>query len=552
MMATVGGHSGGFTHGKLTKPRVKPILKKFGSHSEKNSLDLDRSWEEQQPQDSNHFSHIRNNGWAGTGGSCRAGAGAVSAGGGGGGIVGAGAGGAGKIGGARTPRDVTFLLGSDGSSSTGGARTYVQHARSTSGTSHHSHMSVATTGSGSRGGTFVHPFQQMPRTSTPPLLSYANSLASFDNGQRDYSPTITENDDDVAVDGLPSNYPYPSSTAALHSRSQSNLRRPSLVSRTSSLSDMTAAHSTRVNTTITTTTTTTSTTAKSRLGHGLASSRSDLNLNFSLETTSASTGTKSLPSNTLLDSPSTVVSPESASTAAIASPSLVAAGSSATGVTSPATGSSHSAMSPLRSSLEMASFPRIRTYSEVSSAAHMDLVRYERRKFEEKEYRKQERWDQKMVRKRDRDLNREAAKKEAQEAARARENSFGGGEHTRKLSQSAGSKSSTSLPGGISQLKKGRKRKGISPANSDSEPSPPDNESVLSGDMEKGASFPTFEKNYSGTAKAPTVPTVEEDAPHFIPPPRRRTNMARAKTHGAWTSFILWLRTKLFRLRKNS
>lgn len=33
--------------------------------------------------------------------------------------------------------------------------------------------------------------------------------------------------------------------------------------------------------------------------------------------------------------------------------------------------------------------------------------------------------------------------------------------------------------------------------------------------------------------------------------PRRNTNTTKAKTHSAWTKFVMWLRTRFIRLRKN-
>lgn len=519
-MAAVGtGHSGGLSHGRHGKPRVRPILKKFGSHSEKNSLDLDRSWEEQRPTDSN--TGLWSGGWAGAG------------------DPGWAAGGT-----ARTARDVTFSLVSDGSSTGGMSRKYSNHARSTSGTSHHSHVSIATTGSGTRGGTFVHPFQQTPRTATPPMLSYANSLTSFDNS-REYSPTITE-DDDHHLES-----PFTSTPTALHSRShsQSNLRRPSLVSRTSSLSDIAPQQSNRANTTTTigatsTVSTTTATSisknsTKSRLASGLSTSKSDLNLNLSIATasTSVSTGGKSLPSATLLDTPA------SSSVAALPSPAMVVGVSA---VTSPA--SSATPLSPLRSSLEIAGFPRLRTQSEVPSAVHMDLVRNKRRKFEEKEWRKQERWDQKMMRKRDRDLTREAVKKE-EAAAKARKNSFNSSRVQPPSQQSAKSKSNTDLPPSTEQRKKNE-------VASHSEVVGAKNSAVCTNTIynsatEKNATFPVFEQGYTGAA-LPVVASTQEEDMHFVSlAKRKRTSTAKARTHGAWTSFILWLRTKLLKLSRS-
>lgn len=71
-----------------------------------------------------------------------------------------------------------------------GRRAY--HARSTSGTSQ---FSTATTGSGARVGSFVHPFQQTPRPYTPPLsaTSYQTSFRESEHSHSN-SPLLTEDE----------------------------------------------------------------------------------------------------------------------------------------------------------------------------------------------------------------------------------------------------------------------------------------------------------------------------------------------------------------------
>lgn len=121
------------------KPKVKPVLRKF-TQSEKNSLDLNRSAIEQ----------------------------------------GLGLYGSDYGAGSRSVHDVTFQSPRRG-----------YHNRSTSGTSQ---FSTATTGSGHRAGSFVHPFQQTPRPYTPPLAtSYTASLMGSEYS-RD-SPVFSEDDD---------------------------------------------------------------------------------------------------------------------------------------------------------------------------------------------------------------------------------------------------------------------------------------------------------------------------------------------------------------------
>lgn len=339
---------------------VKPILKKL-SHSEKNSLDLDRGWEDQQ-------THAWPDIWE---------------------VASAG----------RSAREVsvTFGAGGDGGSS-GGVRK-LQHVRSASGTSH---ISVATNGSGPRGGSFIHPFQQTPRTSTPPLsMSYANSLASFDI-PRDYSPTITEDDDGPdSVSFSPLTGPSVSHHLHHHNHfSQSSLRRPSLASqRTSSLTDITSATAQlRVNTSR-------STTGTSRLAHGslATSSYSDLHLNHTLSR---------------LDSPTSSLSGAATGNNSKSNNNdiTISTTTSASQIASPTSSSSITPMSPLRSSLEAAGFPRLRSRSEVDTVSRAEHIREARRKFEERERSKEEKYDREQVRKRERRDAKEASRIEREAA----------------------------------------------------------------------------------------------------------------------------------------
>lgn len=121
-----------------SRPKVKPILRKL-TQSEKNSLDLDRPTAEQDGLGIYDY-------------------------------------------GSRSSHDVVFVHG--------GRRGY--HNRSTSGTSQ---FSTATTASGQRTGSFVHPFQQTPRPYTPPTASsYQNSLRESEHSN---SPVVTEDEEQV-------------------------------------------------------------------------------------------------------------------------------------------------------------------------------------------------------------------------------------------------------------------------------------------------------------------------------------------------------------------
>ncbi|KAB5578621.1 hypothetical protein GE09DRAFT_557125 [Coniochaeta sp. 2T2.1] len=442
-MVTTPGHGslGGPATNKITKAKgkvVKPILKKL-SYSEKDSLDLDRGWEDQQVVHS---------------------------------IGGGDAGLWEPFGTGRTAKDVSFSFGagargssggrsalsgkegvagtiSSSSGSHGGAnvvrKTYQSHGRS------HSGASVATTGSGSgggglRSGSFVHPFQQMPQTSTPPL-SYANSLASFDNssvhggggtgGARDYSPTITETEDDDG-DGngststslrpqlhLNSTLNSTNSNTGLHNNlihhhshhpslqsthsstfSQTGLRRPSLASqRTSSLTDITSALTTsttspqlRVSTNNTTGRSTPTKTSR------LAPSKSDLHLNLTLSDLES-------PVGSILGATPVLASVATA-------PPAVATPTSSVTTTTP--------MSPLRTSLE--AMGRLRSRSEVDTATRQEQIRQARRKFEERERAKEAKYEREEVERRNRQANKEASRieKETREWYKATGVSSGG------------------------------------------------------------------------------------------------------------------------------
>ncbi|KAF4451068.1 hypothetical protein F53441_5890 [Fusarium austroafricanum] len=448
------GHSFGHGHGnhghaKITKPRsrpaVKPILKKLQSHhshSEKNSLDLDRGWDEQGP-----FGYSSYN-VDGDDSSYTAGASALPT-------------------PAARARDVSFSISAT-DLSTGGARSNKYshgHARSTSGTSH---ASIATSASGGRNGSFVHPFQQTPRTSTPPL-SYANSLASLENttGPRDYSPTITENEDNIDSQS------FQASTRAYHSGSRP--RRPSLASqRTSSLSDVNQPQ--RI----------TASGVSARKPHRIVTrSRSDLHLNTGSTTAIDSASSTSPPSGSFI------------------SPQMIAASTSS------------NAMSPLRSSLDMSGF-RLRSRSEVDTATRQENVREARRKFEEKERAKEEKYAREQIRKQERAESREAHRFNKN----GRKGSFG----TSRISCDRVS-SSTDIRPSISRKTTGN---GVGLG--------------LTTENEK-VDFAT--RSYD-TAPTGQTPGARADDVHFHS--THRANTTKRKTTSTWTAFVLWLRTRLLKL----
>ncbi|KAK6815818.1 hypothetical protein PG987_016584 [Apiospora arundinis] len=527
---------------KIHKPRgskvVKPILKKLSqSQSEKNSLDLDRGWDEQDER-------FRNQGWSG----------AWDA-----GVDGAfyATGGGNR---AASSKDVTFALGSEplnGASIIG--RKYHNHSRSISGASH---VSVATSGSGSAVGlgvpagvvgasgnssiaprTFVHPFQQIPRTATPPI-SYANSLASSYVDNRDYSPTITEDEDYSSANydladpttshislhhynnsssmtniqyrqqqllqqtQAPTSHPNSRSQPSLVS-SASNFHRPSLATqRTASYTDAANSHpsSLRINTTAARAIPTTPA-QSSRLAN--VSSQTDLN-------GESSSYSPSHPPLQKFSSPSSTVS---------------------------------SSISPvMRSSFEAVNFPRLRAKSDLDTATRQDHLREARRKFEAREQAKEEKYAREQIKRREREDNKRALEIEKQAKAQRKEREAAkqrleaaelaeaalphNKQHTRKTSGT----SSSGRPS-MSRLRSSH-RAGTGASQQLLSPAAQDPEKFGSGNYEsmETRTPPAFGQR-AGTARAASY-----EAP-------RRTHTAKRKTHGAWTVFILWLRTRLLRLK---
>lgn len=449
------GHAKG--HAKITKtrnrPAVKPILKKLQSHSEKNSLDLDRGWEDQT-----YFTYApySPDGEDGTASPTIYGTSYTPS------TAGHGP---------RPTRDVSFSISATDVSSGGARVSKYSHARSTSGTSH---ASNATSTSG-RNGSFIHPFQQTPRNPTPPL-SYANSLASLDNSiphTREYSPTITEDDDDFEAPTYPAPRSYPLQY------SQPHPRRPSLASqRTSSLSDVTQGLRIINNRS--------NTGGASRIGRSsLTQSRSDLQLNTASATVA-------------VESPLTGTSPPKGS---CTSPQMATSMST----------SSNTPLSPLRTSLDMSGF-RIRSRSEVDTASRQDQVREARRKFEEKERAKEEKYAREQSRKRERADHREQH--------RLRKSH----DHNRNVSLGFSSgRESASL-----DIRPSVSRKTTATA--------------LGDTINEKHAFAT--QGYDDV-HAGQEPHARTEDVHFQSTRRKNT---KRKTTGTWTAFVLWLRTRLLKL----
>ncbi|KAI9171672.1 hypothetical protein HJFPF1_01159 [Paramyrothecium foliicola] len=459
---------------------VKPILKKLHSHSEKNSLDLDRRWEEQPAEFGYNRGHghgygagspdyhYNNNSGRSNDDDSAAGLYAV---------------GSQRVAG----RDVSFSLSAtDVSNSASANPTKYSHARSTSGTSH---ISIATTASG-RNGSFVHPFQQTPRTSTPPL-SYANSLVSLDNSA---PPVITEDDPyDLENHSSAGVGTAAYTTKPPRSYHPTNPRRPSLASqRTSSLSDVTQPL------------------------RAFTSTRSGGSGSPAMRVASQSSVNQSQTDVPLNASSSAIDSPPLSSTAPLGSNPLTAASPSSTSsATAFGTTPASTVMSPLRSSLDMNGF-RLRSRSDIDTATRQEQVRQARRKFEEKEKAKEEKYAREQVKKRER-----ADTKEAQRIERAhaqmRKASFGN-------SGQASSRTSSST-----EARPSASRKSTSNAVFDS----------------SGEKLAFSSRGYDSVTPG-QVPHARADDVHFES--ARKTKTAKRKTMGAWTAFVLWFRTRLLKL----
>ncbi|KAK8065215.1 hypothetical protein PG997_011962 [Apiospora hydei] len=517
---------------KMHKPRsskvVKPILKKLSSTSEKSSLDLDRSWDEQDEA----FRYQNSAGvWDG-------------------GVEAAFCSSPG-INRASSTKDVSFALGTDpvGRTSTSGTRfSSTHHSRSISGTS------VATSGSGSGGAAGVVGAAD-PAHGDPPI-PYANSLASSYVDSRDYSPTITEDEDysstnydlaDPTTSRIslhhPNNNHHSSSSSSmtniqyrqqqllqqiptdnLNTRSQPSLtsspslisRRPTLTThRTTSYSEGPRSHpsSLRINTTAARSMSTTTPVQSSRLAN--VSSQTDL--------TTVEVSTSSSPSHPPLQkfaSPSSTVS---------------------------------SSISPvMRSSFEAVNFPRLRAKSDLDTATRQDHLREARRKFEAREQAKEEKWAREQIRRREREDNKRALEVEKQAKAQRKEREAAklrleaaemaeaalphNKQHNRKSSGN-----STGRPS-MTRMRSGRTNTGGSQQQSQSQPQQQaqDPEKFAAGNYESMSTCtpPAFGQR-AGTAR-----TASYETP-------RRSHTAKRKTHGAWTAFILWLRTRLLRLKKS-
>ncbi|TFB02336.1 hypothetical protein CCMA1212_005626 [Trichoderma ghanense] len=473
--------------GKLTKSRsrivVKPILKRLHhvhSHSERNSLDLNRGWDDQPVATTPELEY----------GSFDFGARDLDdlsadrrlystyA--------------AAPAAGAKLVRDVSFTSLSKTKADLGPAppglaraNTFsfssASHARSTSGNS------VSAAAATTRAGSFVHPFQQMPRTSTPPLHSYANSLSSLDGGltgqqQRDLTSAIAESSDSRSSsddDRLDLDEPLASPAPLCHSQSEG----PNQAASATNSKKLSYSSSLRSN----------SPSSKPAAPPGRHSLSGRPSLSGSQRTSSdgpsvraATTRSNSGPSVQRLTQGAvnhqSALANDSSSSNAAAVPLLISTTQQKT-ASNPVC--STSPISPFRTSLDMNGF-RLRSRSEMDSSTRQEQVREARRKFEAKEKEKEEKYAREQIKKRERADAKEAHKIERAQANK-RKTSFG---YTTPISSARNSSSV----------------------------------------REKTESDPLN----GGQA---------QDAPS-------RSKSAKRRTNSLWTAFMLWLRTRLLKLAR--
>ncbi|KAL2757075.1 hypothetical protein ACRALDRAFT_1062689 [Sodiomyces alcalophilus JCM 7366] len=562
MLASYADTTGRAVPAKLTKSRskavVKPILKKMGTQSAKSSLDLDRTWEEQI--------HYSGHGWGSKLGSRNAGAGSNTK-----GNAGVGWGDGETEGSVYGRLDIDSLTGAVDIRS----HPSLSHARSTSGTSH---ASITTSGSGPgayRTGSFVHPFQQTPRTS----LSYANSLASVDQQtSRDYSPTTITEDEDLEPGSSPGAAHgqhhragnYLSSSLGSTNTCSVNLtsshsgncapapRRPSLANnRTSSLSDVNSHQPLR----LLASNRSTSASGGSRLAH--VASVSDLNL-----------VTEPGESSSLSKSPA---APHSNNTAvALASPPP--APPSASVLASP-TSPASSTMSPFRTSLE--GF-RLRSRSEVDPAYHQERIRQERQKWEDRERLKDMKRAKEEMKRRERADAKEAQRYEREQAriykeAVALAKMDPEGLVSRTSTSHAGAAALARISTDIDPQVEVEAEAKARPVNAgsarfaakymeNSYVSPPQSKKARAAQRKQKklqARVQHISRSTIDPATAEKLAFVShehQDAAGQEPRPddqdaqdvafnAHRRPSAKRRTQGAWTSFMLWFRTRILRLQ---
>ncbi|KAM0466884.1 hypothetical protein ACHAPV_000394 [Trichoderma viride] len=407
-------------HGKLTKSRsrivVKPILKRLhhvhSQHSERNSLDLNRGWDDQPVATTPDVEYgsfdfgsrdlddltteNRRNTYGSYAPAPAAGTKAKA-----------------KL---SLSRDVSFSGELVSPPGLGRANTFSgSHTRSTS-------AGASSKPTPNRVGSFVHPFQQMPRTSTPPLHSYANSVSSVDGlpaQQRDLTGAIAESDGDEDLDQLDADEPLASPASLCFG--QTEPVSPAAATATKKLSYSSSLRSNSPNSK--------PADRPSLSGSQRTSSEGPSSIKISATRSNSGPSVQRLTQGAVNPS----ANDASSSSAAAAVPLLIST-TQQKSASNPIT--STSPISPFRTSLDMNGF-RLRSRSEMDTVSRQEQVREARRKFEAKEREKEEKYAREQIRKRERADAKEAQKTERAQASK-RKTSFG---HTSTLSSARNSSS---------------------------------------------------------------------------------------------------------------
>jgi hypothetical protein len=156
---------------------------------------------------------------------------------------------------------------------------------------------------------------------------------------------------------------------------------------------------------------------------------------------------------------------------------------------------------------------RMRSRSEVDTAAHREQVREARKKFEEKQRVKEEKYARAAVEKRDRAATKEAVKFEKTQA---------------QLMKG---------PGAMTGTSSGR--------NSSSAEARP---SASRKSTRDGYSSEAEKMGFASSLYNSTAPATSPRADDVSPDASRRMHTAKKKTQSAWTAFMLWVRHRLLKL----
>ncbi|KAH6651180.1 hypothetical protein F5144DRAFT_589465 [Chaetomium tenue] len=207
-----------------------------------------------------------------------------------------------------------------------------------------------------------------------------------------------------------------------------------------------------------------------------------------------------------------------------------------------------SQLSPLRASLDMGVFPNLRR-PEVDTATRNENIRVARRKFEEREREKEEKYDREMIRKRERRDNKEASRIEKGEAPsrplmHRKKTATGLSTVSEPGPKSARPDLSTSLFGFSAPARTSGVVLGIGKRRHTDSPT------MTKGEKQVGFAARRYESVSLLPQTPPSFGVTVDDVQFERPQPRRGSGAktAKKKTQGYWQEFLLWLRTKLLRM----